>query len=143
MRKILMLAILCLTGCAYNIDSLPPSASGNDSDIHRFINLKIQPLWESQVLTTSIKFVGGRLRYPETAVFDGDPVITAYYDKDKTNSWLQLTGHAHSFSPNGAVSHQTYIVDWEQDGNAATNKDTDWDFQSIDVLNDDPSDRGY
>ena len=142
MTKFLILAILCLTGCGYDVNSVPPSPTGNSADAHRFVNLAVKPEWHD-VLVTSIKYVTQRLKHPEHAVIDGDPVITAYYDKDKTTSWLQLTGHAHSFSPTGTVSHQTFVVGWSQDGNAATNKNINWDFQSLDVVNDDPSDHSY
>jgi hypothetical protein len=143
MRKILILAILTLAGCASDIDAPPASPSGNSADIRRYMNLTVKPEWRYEVMPDSLKYITLRLKHPTTAVFDSDPIISAYYDKDKTSSWLQLSGHAHSFATDGAVSHQTYIINWEQDGNAATNKNTQWDFKSLDVVNDDPNDRTY
>jgi hypothetical protein len=133
-RITLIVAMVCLAGCANQSNSGAMGPTGHFGDSQHLVPLDVRDQWKYDVISLTQEFVAKQLRFPKTALFDDKVRYEAYYDTNKNITWLAVYGNVTCKSDFGQVDNNGYYVTWTQPGKPNEDFLPPWQIKDVEIL---------
>jgi hypothetical protein len=130
----LLLLALFIGGC----DAVPSGATmgptGHRTDSQNLTPVKVLATWKADLVPQTQDVIKQRVRFPDTARFDGKVGYEAYYDRIRDVTWMAISGNVTCTGDVGQVVQNGYYVVWEQHGRNVADFPPPWNLASADLL---------